>query len=112
MNYDWQMDLRPRCRTAAALLPPSTVEETAWDILLALHADQRCELSLDKLACMVSVPPRILNEWLATLEHRQLISGVSNEVTRELRAVLTGTGRALLDRYLSATNDLQVGVRY
>lgn len=112
MNYDWQMDLRPRHRTAAALLPPATVEETGWDILLALHSDPRCELSLKKLGAMVSVPLRTLNEWLAALEERQLISGVTNEVTRELRAVLTGNARALLDRFLSAANDLQVGARH
>ncbi len=112
MNYDWQMDLRPRSRIAAALLPPPTVEETVWDILLALHSDQRCELSLDKLASMTSVPPPVLKRWLATLEERQLISGVTNEVTREVRAILTGTGRALIDRYLSATNDLQLGASH
>lgn len=112
MNYDWQMDLRPRRRTAAVLLPPATVEATGWDILLALHSDRRCELSLEKLGAIVSVPSRTLNEWLAALEERQLISGVTKEVTRELRATLTGNGRALLDRYLSAANDLQVGSRH
>lgn len=112
MNYDWQIDLKPRRRTAWALLPPATVEETGWDILLVLHSDPHCELSLEKLAAIVSVPPRTLNEWLTGLEECQLISGVTNEVTREVRAALTDNGRALLDRYLSAANDLQVGARH
>lgn len=112
MTYDWQTDLRPRRRTAAALLPPPTVEETAWDILLALHSDRECKISLAKLTAIASVPPQVLTEWLANLEDRQLISGVSNEVTREVRAALTGAGRALLDRYLSATNDLHVSGRH
>ena len=112
MNYDWQIDLRPRSRTAATLLPPATVEETAWDILLALRSDEHCALSLEKLASLASVPMRSLVQWLATLEERELIAGLSNEVTGEVRAVLTGTGRALLDRYLSATNELQSGARH
>jgi DNA-binding MarR family transcriptional regulator len=112
MIYDWQMDLMPRGRFAAALFPPSSVDETAWDILLALHSDRHCELSLHKLALMVSVPPRTLSQWLAALEERGLVSAVSNEVTREVRAVLTGNGRALLDRYLSSTSDLQLGARH
>ena len=50
MTYGWQTDPRRRSPMAAMFLPPAMVEETAWDILLALHSDQRCELSLDKLA--------------------------------------------------------------
>lgn len=109
MTYDWQMDLRPRRRTAVILLPPATVEETAWDILLALHSDERLSLRLDTLAGMISVPAGVLNHWLTCLEQRQLVTGVINEVTNELRAALTPSGRELIDRYLSATNDLQVG---
>jgi DNA-binding MarR family transcriptional regulator len=112
MSYDWQMDLRPRSRTATTFLPPATVEETAWDILLALHSDDRCELPLGKLAQLASVSQPVLNTWLGLLEQRELVTGVVNEVTREVRAVLTPSGRTLLDRYLSSTNGLQVGVRH
>ena len=110
MSYDWQMDLRPRSRIAASVAPPATVDETAWDILLALHSDDRCELSLEKLARVVSVPEKVLNQRLAELEEGQLITGVKNEVTKELRALLTPEGRRLLNRYLSATTHLQVGI--
>ena len=104
MNYDWNVDLRSRGHTAAATLPPVLIEETAWDILLALHSDEECKLSLDKLASLVSVPQQALNQWLGLLEQRQLITGA---IAQDLRAVLTSAGRELLDRYLSATSDLQ-----
>jgi DNA-binding MarR family transcriptional regulator len=110
--YDRHMDLGLRNPTPGALFPPSSVEETAWDILLALHSDRHCRLSLDKLALLVSVPPRTLSQWLATLEERELVSAVSNEVTREVRAVLTANGRSLLDSYLSATSELQLGAHH
>jgi hypothetical protein len=112
MTYAWQMDVRSRSHQSGAILPPSTVDESAWDILLALYSDARCEVSLEKLAVMVSVPSRKLHEWLAKLEERELISGVANEVTNEVRAVLSNRGRALLDRYLSATSDLQTVARH
>jgi len=104
MNCDWQTDLRQPSRTAAASLPPAFVEEAAWDILLALHSDRECKLSLDKLASLVSMPQPSLNQWLVLLEERQLITGA---VVPDLRAVLTPAGRELLDRYLSAASDLQ-----
>ena len=109
MNYDWQMDLRPCSRTAAAFLPPALVDETAWDILLALHSDEGCKHSLDKLASLVSVSQPVLDQWLALLEQRQLITAAQVGVAQELRAVLTPAGRELLDRYLSVTSDLQIG---
>jgi len=88
------------------------VGETSWDILLALYSDRLCELSLDKLASLVSAPEPVMNGWLADLEQRQLITGAKVSSTGELRAVLTNAGRELLDRYLSATNDLQVGTHH
>jgi DNA-binding MarR family transcriptional regulator len=109
MSYDWQMDLRPRTRTAATFLPPAIVEETAWDILLALHADADCELPLERLARIVSVSQPVLSQWLARLEERRLIAGITKGFPQELRAVLTSTGRELLERYLSAASDLQLG---
>ena len=112
MSYDWQTDVRPRKRTAATLLPPETIEESAWDILLALHADRLCKLSLAKLGCMVSVPLRELHQWLAALEERELIRGARLGPKEELRAVLTPAGRQLIDRYVSATTDLQFGSRH
>lgn len=109
MNYEWQMDLSPRTGMAATLLPPAPAEETAWDILLALHSDERCELSLDKLGSIISVPLPVLTHWLAQLEQRQLIAGAKHGAAQELRAVMTPTGRELLNRYLSAVTSLQVG---
>ena len=112
MNYDWQMELRSRGRPAATFLPPALVEETAWDILLALHSDEGCKLSLDKLASVVSAPRPVLNQWLALLEERRLITGSKHGVEQELRAVLMPAGRELLDRYLSVTSDLQIGAHH
>ena len=112
MNYDWQMDLRPNSGTAATVLPPAMVEETGWDILLALRSDQRCGLSLGKLGAVISVPQPALIGWLAGLEQRQLITGNTDSLTGEVRAVLTLAGRELLDKYLSATSDLQVGAHH
>ena len=112
MTYGWQKDPRQCSSKAAIFLPPAAVEETAWDILLALHSDQSCELGLDKLGRMASVPHPILERWLSVLEQRQLITGVRHGFTRELRPVLTRAGRALLNRYLSATSDLQVGAQH
>ena len=112
MNYDWHIDLRPRSRSAAAFLPPALVDEMAWDILLALHSDEGGELSVDKLALVVSAPQPVLNHWLALLEQRQLITGAVLGVAQEVRAVLTSAGRELLDRYLSVTSDLQIGAHH
>ena len=107
--YDWQTSLRASDFHAARIVPPATVEETGWDILLALHADRRCIVSLRKLAAMVSVPERALQEWLSALEDGKLITGARHASTDELFAVMTEKGRALLDRYFSVTNDLQAG---
>ena len=109
MMYDWQTILRARDYHAARIVPPATVEETGWDILLALHADRRCTLSLRKLAAIVSVPQGAMQEWLAALEDGKLITGARHPSTVELLAVMTEKGRGLLDRYFSATNDLQAG---
>jgi DNA-binding MarR family transcriptional regulator len=109
MNSDLQKSLGMRGTTAAAIQPPAMIAETPWDILLALYSDNRCDLSLARLAALVSIAPPLLHQWLAGLEQRQLISGATNRSTGELRAVLTVAGRDLLDRYLSATSMLQVG---
>lgn len=95
--------------SVATFLPPPTVEETAWDILLALHSDQGCELKLDKLARLVSVSPSALYRWLERLERGQLVASARHGFSGDLRAVLTPAGQELLDRYLSAAADLQVG---
>lgn len=109
MNSDLQKSLHMRGRIAA-ILPPAVIEETPWDILLALHADRRCELTLAKLALLVSVTQPVLDRWLASLEQRQLIAGVTHRTTGEVRAILTSAGRELLDKYLSATSVLQAGI--
>jgi len=110
MNCDSQKVLHGP--TAAAALPPAMVKETGWDILLVLHSDRRCELSLNKLASLASVPEMVMHRWLAGLEQRKLITGTKDSFTGELRAILTSAGRELLDRYLSATSDLRVGTRH
>ena len=108
MSCDWRRDLQTPRPSAATSLPPALVDETCWDILLALHSDRRCELGLDKLASLVSASQEVMSRWLAALEEQQLITGDKNAITGELRATLTTAGRELLDRFLSATSDLQV----
>src|SRR5689334_5992333 len=112
MAYAWQMELKPRTRAVAALLPPPMVEEPAWDILLALHCHGQCGLSPEKLSMIVSVPSQRLISWLAHLEDSGLVSGLADAVTHEVRAVLTVKGRALLDNFISATTDLQVSAHH
>jgi DNA-binding MarR family transcriptional regulator len=111
MMYDWQTSLRTSDYCAARILPPATVGETGWDILLALHSHRHWRLSPRKLASMVSVPEATIDRWLGALEERKLISGARDPSTDELLAVLTETGGGLLDRYLSATKDLQAGAQ-
>jgi DNA-binding MarR family transcriptional regulator len=108
MNCVWLKDLPSGIRTAAAFLPPAMTGEAGWDILLALHSDQRRELTLDKLGALISVSRLVLTEWLAILEQRQLIRGSSDKHL----AVLTPEGRELLDRYLTATSALQAGAHH
>jgi hypothetical protein len=112
MDGDWVKYLQMPSVPAATNLPPAMVEETGWDILLALHSDRRCDLSLEKLAALASVSETVMGGWLAGLEERHLISGAKDSLTGELRAVLTRCGRELLDRYLSATSDLRVGAHH
>jgi DNA-binding MarR family transcriptional regulator len=109
MNYEWPKDLLLHSPTATTFLPPATIEEPAWDILLALHSDRCCGLGLDRLANLVSVSRPVLEGWLARLEQRNLITGTMLD---ELRAVLTPAARDLLDRYWSATSGLRVGVHH
>ena len=109
MTYDWQTSLRASDYEAARIVPPATLEETGWDILLALHWDRYCDLTLQKLASILSAPQVVMNRWLATLEERELITGGQHRSTGELLAKLTEKGRELLDRYFSATADLQIG---
>jgi DNA-binding MarR family transcriptional regulator len=109
MMYDWQSSLRASEYQAVRILPPAAVEETGWDILLALHSDRHRRLGLQKLASVASVPLSTVERWLGALEERRLITGARHPSTDELLAVLTETGRELLDRYFSATEDLQSG---
>ena len=108
MNQDQQKIWHIARPTAARCVPPANVEETAWDILLALHSDPGCRLGLDKVASMASVSQPVLKRWLASLERRQFITGARHRDTGEVRASLTRAGRHLLDRYLSAAGDLQL----
>lgn len=109
MMYDWQTNLRASDYYASRNLPPVTVEETGWDILLALHSDRHCRLTLRTLASMVSVSDATVDRWLGTLEERKLVTGARHPSTNELLAVLTEMGRGLLDRYFSAAKELQAG---
>ena len=110
MSYEWPKDLLlQHSPNAATFMPPALVEETAWDILLALHSDRCRGLGLDRLACLVSVSRPVLEGWLALLEQRQLITGAGHY---GLRAVLTPAARELLDLYWSATSALQVGAHH
>ena len=112
MTYLWQMDLRPSSGTAATALPPAMVDEAGWDILLALRSDQRYELGFGKLSAVISVPPPMLTNWLVGLERRQLITGRTDDTNGEIRVILTAIGRELLDKYLSATSELQISAHH
>lgn len=109
MNREWQKGVQIHKPTAAATLPPATTEETGWDILLALHSNDRRELAIDKLASIVSVPKTVLHGRLDGLEKQQLVTGTSDGLTGEVRARLTSAGRYLIDHYLSAIIAFQVG---
>lgn len=112
MSYDWPKDILLHSPTAATFLPPATIEETAWDILLALHSDGSCGLGLDRLSRLVSVPKPVVDRWLALLEQRGLITGAMHGPTDDVRAVLTPAARELLDSYWSAARGLQVGAHH
>jgi hypothetical protein len=112
MSCDWQKELRMRRPSAAASLPPALIEETGWDILLALHSDRSTELSLDKLSALTSVPQVVMGRWLASLEERHLVTGATDTLNGQVRAFLTSAGRELLDRYLSVTSSLQVSAQH
>jgi len=73
MNREWQKDLEIRSPAAAASLPPAMVEETGWDILLALYSEPRLHMNIEKLAALTSVPRVVLGEWLGWLEERRLV---------------------------------------
>ena len=109
---DWQPHLKIHSPTAATFLPPALVEETGWDILLALHSDKGCELSVGKLASIASISPSVLDRWLAQLEDRLLVAATRHRSTGELRPALTKSAREVLDHYLSATNGLQATIRH
>lgn len=109
MRYDWQTSIRASDYEAARIVPPASIDEECWDILLALHRDRHCDMTLRKLASVVSVREADMLRWLASLEQHGLITGVKHRATGELLAMLTAQGRDLLDRYFSATSDLQVG---
>jgi hypothetical protein len=112
MNRDWHRDLEFQKPPAAALLPPAMVEETGWDILLALRADRAFEISLDKLASLVSVPLETLTQWLVRLEGGRLVAGRKHGPRGQLHAVLTRDGRDLIDSYLSTTSGLQAATQH
>lgn len=107
MTYDWPKSVQLRKCDAALFMPPAMIDETNWDILLSLHHDPRCELTLAKLASLASVTQADLGQHLAALEREWLVTGVTYRATGELRAMLTAQGRAAIDRYLTATSDLQ-----
>lgn len=107
MKCDWQKELHMECFARAEFVPPVMFGEAAWDCLLALHANQRHGLKLDRLACLISLPAPSLQRCLVNLERQRLVTGELSERTSEVRAVLTRDGQALLERYLSATSALQ-----
>jgi hypothetical protein len=107
-----QSDLEIGSAAAAAFLPPPTIEETGWDILLALYSDPHRELSLEKLGSLVSVHTMAMGRWLSRLEDRRFVTGSKDKFTGELRAVLTPVGRDLLARYFSAVSGLEAGTEH
>jgi hypothetical protein len=97
---------------AIASLPPAMIGETGWDVLLALRADERHQLSLEKLASLVSVPGGVLADWLDWLDDRALVSGSISDFDEQPRVVITRAGRELVDNYLATTSGLQLPVRH
>ena len=108
MSRECQKNLKMVRTSAAALLPPALVDETGWDILLALHSERGGLVRLDKLTAVVSASRDVMSRRLSALEEQHLITGCKDTVSGAIRAELTDIGRELLDRYLSATNGLQV----
>jgi len=104
MKRDWHRDLEIPGRTGAVHPLPAMVEEAGWDILLALHRDQRRELTFAKLAVIASVPRQAVGRWLSLLEDQRLIAPTRPATSDELRAVVTADGRDMLDRYLEAVS--------
>ena len=82
MTDGWQTDPRRRSSMAAMFLPPAAVEETAWDILLALHSDRGCELGVEQACTSGERAPPILERWLVVLEQRQLVTGTRHRFDR------------------------------
>jgi DNA-binding MarR family transcriptional regulator len=106
MDREWNSDLRISNRSAATL-PPAMIGETGWDVLLALRADDRHELSLEKLASLVSVPGSVLADWLDWLDDRALVSGSISDFDEQPRVVITRAGRELVDNHFLAASSLQ-----
>ena len=98
-----------RRRTRAELFPPPMIGEVAWDILLALAAERHGALGLDRLACLVSARSISMSGSLRDLEERRLISFRTQFAGGQPQPALTRDGRELLDNYLTAASDLQLG---
>jgi len=107
MNPHPQKDLHSLGLAAAASLPPATIDEIGWDILLALHSGRHGESSLEKLASFLSVRRDVMDHWLRWLEVRWLVAAKRDGISGEIRPVLTPHGREMVDSYLSAISALQ-----
>jgi len=105
MNRFTQKDLEIS-GSAAALLPPALIDETGWDVLLALHSDRGGQLGLEKLAAIASIHRMKLGYWLDWLESHHFVAAANDKYSGELRAILTGEGRNMIDDYLSAIGKL------
>lgn len=106
MNCPRQSDLAFGNSRVPGFAPPPSLTEAGWDILMALRSKSR-GLNPQKLRSMVSVSATVIGRWLSSLEDRRFITGVEDEITGEIRALLTPGGLELIDRYLSAVAEFQ-----
>jgi DNA-binding MarR family transcriptional regulator len=104
-----QIEIDGRSRLQAETLPPATLSETTWDILLALHSELTGMMPLGRIARLVSVPLAALERSLRFLEHRNLVAGFMIPGSSELIAVLTPAGDAMVAQYASALQQAQLG---
>lgn len=84
-------------------LPKELTGEPAWDILLALYAEEPAKLPVSSLCFGSGAPQTTALRWIAVLEKSDLI--VRTRHTRDpsvLLLALTEQGRFLIERSLKA----------
>lgn len=85
----------------AAFIDPELIGEPAWDILLALAADEPQKMSVKAVSSLSGAPQTTALRWLALLEQRSLIT-IDQDVDDGRRKLvgLTPDGRKALSEAL------------